>query len=142
MRLFLPSKPRNLGARRIKCNAKETKATGKQFSKPFHCSKTILTFLLQIIQNEWLLTIVLNVKRCFNAKRETFSSAYLLITEIHTYCSMEMVKLYQNLEKATVARCFIFTIIFVHKIIVMIDGAFEYNTCLAYVNTSTSKCCI
>jgi len=30
---------------------------------------------------------MLNVKNCFNAKKETFSFAYLLIIEIYTYQS-------------------------------------------------------
>jgi len=55
------------------------------FSSDFRCIKTRFTFLLQIIQSEWSLTFVLNVKICFNAKKETFSSMYLLITEIYTY---------------------------------------------------------
>jgi len=57
------------------------------FSRDFRCSKTIFTFLLQIIWSEWLLTFVLNVKNCFNAKKEIFLSVYLLITEIYTYWS-------------------------------------------------------
>jgi len=43
---------------------------------------------------------------------------------------MEMVELYQELEKATAARwkpCFMFTIIFVHKIVVRIDDTFGYR---------------
>jgi len=55
------------------------------FSSDFHCIKSIFTFLLQIIRSEWFLTFVLNVKNCFNAKKETFSSVYLLITEIYAY---------------------------------------------------------
>jgi len=45
-----------------------------------------------------------------------------------------MVELYQELEKATAVRwksMFMFTIIFVYKIIVMIDDVFGRNTCLA-----------
>jgi len=38
--------------------------------------------------------------------------------------------------------CFMFTIIFVHKIIVMIDDTFGCDTCVwLYVNTPTSKGC-
>jgi len=53
---------------------------------------------------------------------------------------MEMVKLYQELEKQQQRdgnSCFMFTIIFVHKIIVIIDDAIGRDTCLAlyqYVN--------
>jgi len=57
------------------------------FSSDFHCSKTIFTFLLQIMQSEWFLVFVLNMKNCFNAKKETLSSVYLLITEVYTYLS-------------------------------------------------------
>jgi len=55
------------------------------FLSDFCCSKTIFTFLLQITRREWFLAFMLNVKNCFNAKKETFSSVYLLITEICTY---------------------------------------------------------
>ena len=46
------------------------------FTRDFCCIKTIFTFLLQIIRSKWFLTFVLNVKNCFNAKKETFSSVY------------------------------------------------------------------
>jgi len=86
-RVFLLWKTRNLGAWRISCTVKEAKATGTQFLSDFCCNKNILlcTFLLQISWNIWFLTFVLNLKNCFNAKKETFSSMYLLITEIYTY---------------------------------------------------------
>jgi len=85
MRLFLLRKPRNLEAQRINSNPREVTRQVNKFSCDFHCSKTILTFFLQIIRSERLLTIVLNVKRCFNTNKEPFLSAYLLITGIHTY---------------------------------------------------------
>jgi len=55
------------------------------FPSDFCCNKNIFTFILQISRSEWLLTFVLNVKKCLNAKRETLLSVYLLITEIYTY---------------------------------------------------------
>jgi len=57
------------------------------FSSDFCCVKTICTFFLQIIRSEWFLTFMLNVKKCFNTKKEMFSSVYLLIIEICTYWS-------------------------------------------------------
>jgi len=57
------------------------------FSSDFCCIETIFIFLLQIIWNKWFLTFMLNVKNCFNAKKETLSSTYLLITDIYTYWS-------------------------------------------------------
>jgi len=70
---------------------------------------------------------MLNVKRCFNAKKEALSSMYLLPTEIHTYQSYgDGIALPKNLKKQQQQDenpCFMFTIIFVHKIIVMIDDA-------------------
>jgi len=134
MRLFLLRKPRNLETRRINCNAKKVRQQVSNFSCDFHCSKTVLTFFLQIIWSKWLLTIVLNVKRCFNTNKQALSSAYLLITEI-----LHLLKLWRwysstkNFEKQQQQDrnpCFMFTIIFVYKIIVMIDDAFRCNTCL------------
>jgi len=57
------------------------------FSRDFRCIKTIFTFLLQIIRRKWFLMLMLNLKNCFNAKKETFSSVYFLITAIYTYWS-------------------------------------------------------
>jgi len=57
------------------------------FSNDFCCIKTTFTFLLQIIQSKWFLMFVLSVKNCFNTKKETLSSVYLLITEIYPYWS-------------------------------------------------------
>jgi len=85
------------------------------------------------VQSEWFLAFVLNVKNCFNAKKETFSSVYLLITEIYTYLSYGD-GIAEGLEKATAARWnpyFMFTIIFLHKITVMNDDTFGGDTCLA-----------
>jgi len=86
-KLFLLWKPRNLEAWRINWTVKEAKATSMRFLSDFHCSKKICTFLLQISQSEWFLTFMQNVKNYFNTKKETFSSAYLLITKIYTYWS-------------------------------------------------------
>jgi len=55
------------------------------FPSDFRCNKNIFTFILQISQSERLLTFLLNAKKCLNAKKETLSSVYLLITEIYTY---------------------------------------------------------
>jgi len=66
---------------------KEANSTHTHFSNDLCCSKKICTFLLQICQSEWILKFVLNVKNWFNAKKETFHSVYLLITEIYTYWS-------------------------------------------------------
>jgi len=74
------------------------------FPSDFRCNKNIFTFILQISRNEWLLTFVLNAKKCLDVKKETLSSTYLLITEITLTEVMEMVELYQELEKATAAR--------------------------------------
>jgi len=74
------------------------------FPSDFCCNKNIFTFFLQISQSEQLLTFVLNVKRCINAKKKALSFAHLLITEIHTEV-MEMVYVaLQKLEKATAVR--------------------------------------
>jgi len=122
-------KPRNLETRRINCNGKEVRRQVSNFSSDFHCSKSIFTFLLQIIQSERLLMIKLNVKKCFNANEETFLSAYLLITEIHTCwsCGDGIRSSTKNLKKQQQQDgnpCFMFTIILVHKIIVMINDVF------------------
>jgi len=136
IRLFLLRKPRNLETQRINCNVKEVTWQVSNFSCDFCCSKSILTFFLQIIRSERLLTIVLNIKRCFNTNKEAFSSAYLLIS----YWDSHLLKLWRwysstkNLKKQQQQDgypCFMFTIIFVCKIIVMIDDAFGCDTCLA-----------
>jgi len=104
---ILLRKPKNLEAQRINCTVKEAKATSKQFSSDFRCSKNIwcrpvgtsvLPWLskhtyrlttkqynmyllsLKISQSKRLLMFVLNLKRCFNAKKEALSSMYWLIT--------------------------------------------------------------
>jgi len=79
---------------------------------------------------------MLNVKRYFNINEEAFSSAYLLITEIHTYWSYGdgICSSTKNLKKQQQQDgnpCFMFTIIFMHKIIMMIDDTFGHDTCLA-----------
>jgi len=78
---------------------------------------------------------MLNVKRYYNTKKEAFSSTYLLITEIHTYWSYGDGIAHQKLAKATATRWksmfYVHYIIFMHKIIVMIDVTFGCDTCLA-----------
>ena len=125
---------------------RKTRWQVSNFSSDLCCIKTIFTFLLQIIRSEWFLTFMLNAKNCFNSKKETFLSMYLLITEIYSY----LLKLWRwysttkNLKKQQQRDgnpCFMFTKIFVHKITVMIDDTFGYNTCLASCHTSTSNGC-
>jgi len=115
---FLLWKPRNLEAWRINCTAKEAKATGMRFLSDFHCNKNIFTFLLQISQSEWFLTFMLNVKNCFNVN---------LLKLWGWYSSTKNLKKQQQQDGNP---CFMFTIIFVHKIIVMIDDTFGRDTCL------------
>jgi len=75
------------GGTKNRLYCKEPKVTGTRFLSNFRCNKNICTFLLQISRSKWFLMFTLNVKKCFNTKKEAFLSAYLLITEIYTYWS-------------------------------------------------------
>jgi len=115
------------------------------FSRDFRCSKTTFTFLLHIIRSEWFLTFVLNVNNCFNTKKETFLSVYLLITEIYTYWSygdgIALPRTWKSNSSEMEIPCFVFTIIFVHKILWWLMTQLGATLVLLYVNTSTSKDC-
>jgi len=78
---------------------------------------------------------MLNVKNCFNSQDKN-----ILVYIFVNYWDSHLLKLwrwYSSTKNLKTQQqwdgnpCFMFTIIFVHKIIVMIDDAFECDTCLA-----------
>jgi len=104
------------------------------FPSDFHCSKNVFTFLLQISQRERLLTFVLNVKRCLHQERSIIVHVFVNYWYLHLLKLWRWYSSTKNLERQQQQDenpCFMFTIIFVHKIIVMIDNVFGCNTCLA-----------
>jgi len=84
----------------------------------------IFTFLLQIAWSKQLLMFVLNVKRYFNIKKDAFLSAYLLITDIHTYWSygdgIALPRTWKG-KSSEMKSMFCVKYNFKHKIIVMVD---------------------
>jgi len=68
------------------------------------------------------------------AKKEALSFVYLLIIEINIYWSYgDSIALPRTWKcnSSEMEPCFMFTIIFMYKIIVMIDDTFGCKTCLA-----------